>query len=92
MLSCSEVTRLCGSEEVLGVSLSRRIGVRIHLMMCSNCRRYLKEVRLIGAAARHEFRRRWTDRGRVEALERSVRERLRAEIDGSRGDAGPPAP
>jgi hypothetical protein len=61
-------------------------------MMCTNCRRYLKEVRLIGAAARDEFRRLWTDRGRVEALELSVRERLRAETNGSGGDAGPPEP
>jgi hypothetical protein len=48
-------------------------------MMCSNCRRYARELRLIGAVAREEVRRLLPDRERLEALERAIRERLRTE-------------
>jgi phosphate uptake regulator len=77
MPSCSEVSRLCASEELRRAPLLRQLAVRFHLLMCTHCRRYVRELRLIGAAAREEIRRVLPERGRLEALELAIRERLR---------------
>ena len=52
MLRCNEVTRLCASEDIRGAPWRTRIAVRLHLVMCRNCRRYVRELASIGAAAR----------------------------------------
>lgn len=52
MLACSEVTRLLATEEIRNAPLSRRLAVRLHLMICQHCRRYVRELAAIGAAAR----------------------------------------
>jgi hypothetical protein len=52
MLRCNEVTRLCASEDIRGAPWRTRIAVRLHLVMCRNCRRYVRELARIGAAAR----------------------------------------
>ena len=52
MLQCNEVTRLHASEAVRGASLRTRIAVRIHLLMCRYCRRYVRELRGLGGAVR----------------------------------------
>lgn len=88
MLSCSEVTRLCASEELRHAPWLRRLRVRLHLLICDHCKRYVRELRLIGAAVRSEARRLWPDRGPLEALELSLRDRIRAEIRNA--DRSPP--
>ena len=72
MLRCSEVTRLHASGEIQGASWRRRIAVRLHLLMCRGCRRYIKELAAIGAAARHLAKMRPEDEGRTEAILRRV--------------------
>lgn len=80
MPSCSEVTRLWASEDLRHISLRRRVAIRVHLLMCAHCRRYVRELRLIGSAARDEWRRLMPDRKRLEALELAIRQRIRAEM------------
>jgi anti-sigma factor ChrR (cupin superfamily) len=52
MLRCNEVTRLCASEDIRGAPWRTRVAVRVHLMMCRHCRRYVRELARIGAAVR----------------------------------------
>lgn len=52
MLRCDEVTRLCASEAIDAAPLWTRISVRVHLMMCRSCRRYVRELAALGEAAR----------------------------------------
>lgn len=52
MLRCREVTRLCASESVRSAPWRTRIGVRVHLLLCRYCRRYMWELRRIAEAAR----------------------------------------
>lgn len=52
MLRCSEVVRLISSDEYLSAGLLKRLGIRLHLAMCKNCTRYLKQLRAIAAALR----------------------------------------
>jgi hypothetical protein len=82
MLPCSEVTRLIASEELRRAPIRRRLAVRLHLLRCVHCRRYARELRLLGAAIRDEFRRLVPDRAELERLEATVRNRLRAEAQG----------
>lgn len=72
MLRCSEVTQLCASEDIRRAPLRTRMAVRIHLMMCRYCRRYVKELALIGHAARGLQREVPDEVGRHEALIRRV--------------------
>ena len=52
MLSCSEVTRLWATDEISTAPFRQRVSVRLHLLMCRFCRRYVRELATIGAAAR----------------------------------------
>jgi len=52
MLQCNEVTRLYASDAVRTAPLRTRIALRLHLMMCRSCRRYVRELRTIGRAVR----------------------------------------
>lgn len=56
MLRCNEVTRLCASDEIRSAPLTMRLGVRMHLMMCRHCRRYVRELARIGEAVRALYR------------------------------------
>ncbi len=52
MLSCKEVTQLVASDELHQAGWWRRMSVRIQLLMCHNCLRYVAQLRAIGTAAR----------------------------------------
>lgn len=72
MLHCNEVTQLCASEDIRRAPLGKRIAVRIHLMMCRSCRRYVSELAAIGRAVRGLERETPEDAARAEALLRRV--------------------
>jgi len=58
MLTCKEVSELVSESLEHQLPLRRRMGVQIHLMMCSMCRTYLKQTLqlrdAVGSYARHE--------------------------------------
>lgn len=56
MLRCKEVTRLHASDEIRSASWRTRLGVRMHLMLCRHCRRYVRELGRIGDAVRDLYR------------------------------------
>lgn len=56
MLRCREVTRLHASDELASAPWRTRLGVRLHLMLCRHCRRYVRELARIGEAARALYR------------------------------------
>ncbi len=43
---------MVASDEVRSAGFARRVAVRMHLMMCSNCRRFAREVDLLGRVMR----------------------------------------
>jgi predicted anti-sigma-YlaC factor YlaD len=73
MPSCREVARTISTDSLERKSLPQRMIVFVHIMMCRHCRRYLKQMRAIGQAAREVFR---DDPGDQETLDR-LREHLR---------------
>jgi hypothetical protein len=52
MLSCRDVTRLISESMDHSLPLGKRIGMRIHLLMCKFCARYERQLLLIRDTAR----------------------------------------
>ena len=68
MLRCNEVTRLYSTDEIRQASLRKRLAVRVHLMMCRSCQRYVQELAAIGDAVRRVTRDVSEDPERLDAL------------------------
>lgn len=80
MLSCKQVVD--DAEHLLAgeVSLRRRLAIRLHLLICVHCRRYLRQLQLLLAALPH-----LRGRARPEQVD-AVMARLRARDSDSSGD------
>ncbi|PIV81615.1 hypothetical protein COW53_03415 [bacterium CG17_big_fil_post_rev_8_21_14_2_50_64_8] len=85
MLKCHEVSRLAASEEIARAGLWRRMEFRLHLMMCRHCRNYVRQVGLIGAAARRLMGTAAEDAQAVERLEAEIMEAVRKSDDSDSG-------
>jgi hypothetical protein len=53
MLSCKDVTRLLSEAMDHSLPLGKRIGVRLHILMCKFCARYERQLLLIRETVRH---------------------------------------
>ena len=83
MLNCKDVTRKIASDEFREAGWSERLVVRFHLFMCRHCRRYVAQLRAIGAATRELCGPSSQDPSTLERLERQI-------LEGSHG--GPEEP
>jgi hypothetical protein len=52
MLSCEEVTELCSQELERDLLLQERLPLRMHLLMCSGCSNFRKQMSLMRVAMR----------------------------------------
>lgn len=52
MLSCKDVTRLLSEAMDRSLPLGKRIGVRLHLLICKFCARYERQLVLIRETVR----------------------------------------
>ena len=75
MLKCKDVTRKIASDELAEAGWGERLGVRLHLLLCRHCRRYVAQLRAIGAAAQNLWGSRSQDPPTLERLERRILER-----------------
>jgi predicted anti-sigma-YlaC factor YlaD len=50
MLNCEQVTELCSLEMEEPISMGQRLGLGVHLMMCSGCRNYRQHLRTLRQA------------------------------------------
>lgn len=75
-ITCKEVSTAAATGSLEGAALLLRLRVRLHLLICRYCRRFLRQLRLIrGAMATSVFPAPAPER--VQALERAALERLR---------------
>lgn len=51
MLNCREVTELCSRELELPLALRERVALRTHLLMCSGCSNFRRQMRTLREAA-----------------------------------------
>jgi hypothetical protein len=52
MLNCKEVTQLCSQELDRKLSLLERMSLRTHLMMCTGCSNFRKQMSSIHTVSR----------------------------------------
>lgn len=52
MLNCQEVTRLYSESQERALNLQERISLKMHVMMCSGCRNFGKQMHTLRQVAR----------------------------------------
>ena len=81
MLSCRDVTQLISRSMDASLPVGKRIGVRVHLLICRFCARYEKQLLLIRETVRRLAAAEETgDSPTAEALSEEARERIRAAL------------
>jgi hypothetical protein len=97
MLRCKEVVHLVASEELAESGWMKRLTVRMHLAMCRHCRRYAKQIRELGRAAREIWTAGVDDEDSIRRIEAAIAGRfggaghLPGGGPGGRGDPPPSA-
>jgi len=78
MLSCKDVTRLLSESMDRSLPLGKRIGVRMHLLICRFCARYERQLLLIRETVRRISATEGGPAGAAgETLSEEARERIR---------------
>ena len=57
MLNCAEASRLASEKRDRALTRGEWLRFRFHLLMCRNCRRYVRQLALLGRAVRQLGRR-----------------------------------
>lgn len=52
MMTCKDVSTLVSLGDVGSWSVSRRLAIRVHLLMCRHCRAFARQVEMLTRAAR----------------------------------------
>lgn len=52
MLNCHEATRLLSESQERPLRVNERVGMRMHLMMCSGCRNFERQMAVLRTAMR----------------------------------------
>lgn len=76
MPTCKEVSRSIAADELSAAGWRQRLSTQIHLLMCRHCRRYSRQLRAIGEAARHVLSDTPPEPGRHERLRSSILEQI----------------
>ncbi len=51
MLNCKEVTEVCSTEMERPLKLGEQVSLRMHLMMCTGCTNYRRQLRALRLAS-----------------------------------------
>ncbi|MCI0533881.1 MAG: hypothetical protein L0Z50_01495 [Verrucomicrobiales bacterium] len=78
MPTCREASRLQSQALDQPLSLPKRVGLRLHLLVCKWCRRYGRQIRFLRAAA-HDHHDELTE-GIPRTLSPEARERLKRSL------------
>lgn len=83
MLSCRDVTRLISESMDRTLPVGKRIGVRLHLLICRFCARYERQLLLIRDTVRRIAAAEGEPSGlATESLSAEARERIRISLGG----------
>lgn len=53
MLNCKEVTEMCSEEMERVLRLQERMSLRMHLLMCSGCNNFRRQMHTMRSAMQH---------------------------------------
>lgn len=76
MPTCREVTRAIAAGALEEAPIRQRLGIRLHAMLCRHCRRYARQIRAIGRAARELLIRPIAKDEALERLRRKLLDRI----------------
>ena len=76
MLTCKDVSRTLASDELATAGWRQRLSIRFHLLVCGHCRRYARQMRAIGDAARRILGEKPRDPGSRERLKSAILDRI----------------
>ena len=77
IFSCKKITGMISESMDQELPLSRRMGIRFHLMMCSLCRRYQQQLFYIRSVLRQDKK---ADDISVQTLSQDARERIEKKL------------
>ena len=72
MLKCRDISGLVASGTLEHVGWMKKLEIKLHLMMCGHCARYLAQIRAIGQGARFLIRGQEADAGQLRRMEQEV--------------------
>ena len=83
MPTCKEVSRSIAADELSAAGWRQRLSTQVHLLMCRHCRRYSRQLRAIGEAARHVLSDTPPEPGGRERLRSSILEQIPPDTENS---------
>ena len=83
MPKCKEVSRSIAADELSAAGWKQRLSTNLHLLMCRHCRRYARQLRAIGDAARQVFGDTSLESGARESLRSSILDQIPPAADDS---------
>ena len=87
MLKCRDISGLVASGELENVGWIKKLEIRMHLMMCAHCSRYLAPIHAIGQGARFLIRGQEADPEQIQRMEQEVLDRV-CDHDHDEGPSG----
>ena len=87
MLCCQEVARKIASDEFQESNRWKRLWVRLHLLMCRDCRRYEAQLHSIGETARNLWGPHTQDPSTLQRLESEIMDTAFGHTESGRSDS-----
>ncbi len=81
MLTCKDASRLISEGQERDLNLAERWGLRVHLWMCANCRRFERQIGFLRKSLRRVARDYEKD-ANLHDLSPEARERIRRKLKG----------
>ena len=72
MLMCKDVHHLVASGDVAELGWMRKIELKLHLLMCQHCRRYVEQMAAMGRGFRALVRGRQAEPEQLNRLEKQI--------------------
>ncbi len=72
MLKCNQVTRLAATDDYKELSFIKKAEFKLHLMMCSHCKRYFSQIISLGSAARKEAKKNEAEPEQLKRMENKI--------------------
>ena len=88
MLTCKDASHLISKAQEHPLGLGERMGLRFHLWLCDNCRRFEHQVEVLRVAMKRLGQRHRAEAEQVD-LSPEARERIRAALAGRTGSSTP---
>ena len=88
-MKCRDISGLVATGELENVGWMKKLEIRLHLMMCGHCARYLAQIRAIGQGARFLIRNQEADAEQIQRMEQDVLNKVRDHDCGHDHDKSP---